>query len=139
MSKSEKKVFKLRERRTFSEEFKRQKVELIVSKTITVLDVVELYKVTRTSVYRWIHEYSPHHKQGTSQVVQMESEEHKTKLLLQKIADYERMVGRQAIELAYFKELIITAEESLKVDLKKTFGTPPSKDSEPNPKKTSTL
>jgi transposase len=138
MSKLEKKVLQIRKRRTFSEEFKRQKVQLIVDKTIAISDVVELYGVTKTSVYRWIYQYSPHHSQGTNQVVQMESEEHKTKLVLQKLAETERMVGRQAIQLAYLEQLIATAGAALKIDLKKNFSTPPLNGSEPTPTKPST-
>jgi transposase len=133
MSKNEKKVLQIRQRRTFSEEFKRQKVQLIVDKTIAISDVVELYGVTRMSVYRWIYRYSPHHSQGTNQVVQMESEAHKNKLLLQKLAETERMVGQQAIRLAYLEQLIAIAGETLKIDLKKTFSTPPSNGSASTP------
>lgn len=138
MSKSEKKSFEIRQRRTFSEEFKRQKVQLIVDKTISISDVVELYGVSKMTVYRWVYQYSPHHKQGTNQVVQMESEEHKTKQLIQKLAQTERMVGQQAIQLDYLERLIAIAGEALKVDLKKTFSTPPLNGSETTLTKPST-
>jgi transposase-like protein len=138
MSKSEKKVFQIRQRRTFSEEFKRQKVQLIVDKTIGISDVAELYGVSKVTVYRWIYQYSPHHKQGTNQVVQMESEEHKTKQLLQKLAETERLVGQQALQLAYLERLITIAGESLNIDLKKNFSTSPLNGSETTQAKPST-
>jgi transposase len=138
MSKSEKKTLQIRQRRTFSEEFKRQKVQLIVDKTTTIADVAELYGVCKMTVYRWLYRYSPHHQQGTNQVVQMESEEHKNKQLLQKLADTERMVGQQAIQLAYLERLIAIAGESLKIDLKKNFSTPPLNGSATTQAKTST-
>lgn len=125
MSNSEKKVLAIRQKRTFSEEFKRQKVKLLVEKTVSISDLVVLYGVSKMSVYRWIYKYSPHHEQGTNQVVQMESEAHKTKLLLQKLAEAEQKIGRQAIELDYLERLIAVAGESLKIDLKKNFSTPP--------------
>ncbi len=64
----------LRQRRIFSEEFKRQKVQLIVDKLASVKEVSETYSVSHMSVYRWLYRYSPHHQKGTVQVVQMESE-----------------------------------------------------------------
>ena len=64
----------IRQRRTFSEAFKRQKVQDLIDKKISVKELSELYKVSRTSVYRWLYRYSPHYQQETSQVVQMESE-----------------------------------------------------------------
>ena len=71
MDKTEKNKLKIRQRRTFSEEFKRQKVQQIVDKLISVAEVAEHYKVSRVTVYRWLYRYSPHHEQGTIQVVQM--------------------------------------------------------------------
>ena len=126
MSKSEKKVLEIRKHRTFSEEFKRQKVKLIVEKTISLSEVAEVYGVSKMSVYRWIYRYSPHHEKGTNQVVQMESEEQRTKQLLQQLSEAERVLGQQAIKLAYLEQLIATAGEALKIDIKKNFSTPAS-------------
>ncbi len=126
MSKSEKKVLEIGKHRIFSEEFKRQKVKLIVDKTVSISDVVEVYGVSKMSVYRWIYRYSPHHEQGTKQVVQMESEEHRTKQLLQKLSEAERVLGQQAVKLAYLEQLIDTAGQALKIDIKKNFSTPAS-------------
>lgn len=138
MSKSEKKVLEIRKRRIFSEEFKRQKVKLIVEKTVSISDVVEVYGVSKMSVYRWVYRYSAHHEQGTNQVVQMESEEHRTKQLLQKLSDAERVLGQQAIKLAYLEQLIATAGEALKIDIKKNFSTPASNTSAHTPTKPNT-
>lgn len=126
MSKSEKKGLEIRKHRIFSEEFKRQKVKLIVEKTISLSEVVEVYGVSKMSVYRWIYRYSPHHEKGTNQVVQMESEEQRTKQLLQQLSEAERVLGQQAIKLAYLEQLIATAGEALKIDIKKNFSTPAS-------------
>ena len=74
---------RLRQIRTFSEEFKKQKVQQIVDKLLTVSDVVTTYGISKNTVYRWLHQYSSFHQKGVIQVVQLESEAHKTKLLLQ--------------------------------------------------------
>ena len=137
MSKSEKKVLEIRKRRIFSEEFKRQKVKLIVDKTVSISDVVEVYGVSKMSVYRWVYRYSAHHEQGTNQVVQMESEEQRTKQLLQQLSEAERVLGQQAIKLAYLEQLIATGE-ALKIDIKKNFSTPASNTSAHTPTKPNT-
>lgn len=113
-------------RRTFSEEFKRQKVQLIVDKLVSIKELSELYLVSQMSVYRWLYRYSPHHQKGTTQVVQMESEAHKTKELLRQVAELERAVGQKQLAIDYLERLIALSGESLQMDLKKTFGAPAS-------------
>ena len=131
MSKSAKKTVEIKQRRIFSEAFKRQKVQLIVEKKIGIKDVSELYGVSQMTVYRWLYRYSPHHKKGTTQVVQMESEEHKTKELLKQVSNLERAVGQKQLQLDYLEQLIALAGEALQIDLKKNFGSPASNGSEP--------
>lgn len=126
MSSHQKSKLEIRQRRIFSEEFKRQKTQQIVEKKVTVSDVSELYGITKMTVYRWLYRYSPHHQKGTIQVVQMESEEHKTKQLLQKVAELERVVGQKQLHIDYLEKLIEVGGRELKVDLKKTFSGQPS-------------
>ena len=71
--------------RKFSESFKKEKVKQLVAKQISIKELSELYGVSRTSIYKWLYKYSPHHKRGTVQVVEMESEALKTKVLLVKL------------------------------------------------------
>ncbi len=123
--KESKKKLELRQRRTFSEAFKKQKVKELVNKQINIDELSKLYDVSKTSIYRWLYKYSPHHKKGTTQVVQMESEARKTKLLHSRIAELERKVGQKQIEIDFLNELIQIAGAELKVDLKKTFCTKP--------------
>ena len=126
MSSHQKSKLEIRQRRIFSEEFKRQKTQQIVEKKVSVSDVSELYGITKMTVYRWLYRYSPHHQKGTTQVVQMESEEHKTKQLLQKVAELERSVGQKQLHIDYLEKLIEISGQELKIDLKKTFSEQPS-------------
>lgn len=121
MANQQKSKLEIRQRRIFSEEFKRQKTQQIVEKKVSVSDVSELYGITKMTVYRWLYRYSPHHQKGTLQVVQMESEEHKTKQLLQKVAELERIVGQKQLHIDYLEKLIEVGGQELKIDLKKTF------------------
>lgn len=135
MDKSKKSSLKIRQRRIFSEEFKRQKVQQIVEKLVSVKEVAEHYGVTRMSVYRWLYRYSPHHEKGTNQVVQMQSEEQKTKQLLQQVADLERVVGQKQLHIDYLEKLIVISGEELGVDIKKNFSAKPSNGSADIPPK----
>ncbi len=136
MSGSKRNGLQIKQRRIFSEAFKRQKVQLIVEKKISVKDVSELYGVNSMTVYRWLYRYSPHHAKGTIQVVQMESEEQRTKELLQELARLERVIGQKQVQLEYLERLIAIAGEALQIDLKKNFASPASNGSEGTTKNT---
>lgn len=126
MAKDKKTRLEIRQRRIFSEAFKRQKVQQIVEKKIAIKDIVEHYGVTRMTVYRWLYRYSPHHQKGTNQVVQMESEESRTKQLLAQVAELERTIGQKQLYIDYLEKLIAISSEELEVDLKKNFARQPS-------------
>ena len=110
-------------RRTFSEEFKRQKVEQLITKKISVADLSRLYQVSRTSIYRWLYQYSPHHKKGTTQVIQMESEAEKNRVLLEQISKLERTIGQKQIQIDFLEKMIEIASSEFEVDIKKNFAT----------------
>jgi transposase-like protein len=135
MTKKEKEVSaqksKLRQVRVFSDTFKRQKVQELDSGLITVPELSKLYKVSVQSIYRWLHKYSINHQKGIRQVVQMESEAKKTKQLLERVAELERVIGQKQLHIDYLEMLVQISSEELNVDLKKNFDTkccPTSKD-----------
>jgi transposase len=112
----------IRKQRYFSEVFKKSKVEELVNKEVTIQEICELYRVSRQSVYKWLYRYSPHHQKGTKQIVEMESETRRSKLLLERVAELERVVGRKQLTIDYLEKLIELAGSELGCDLKKTFG-----------------
>lgn len=132
--KSKGKVHPERENRIFSEALKKRIVSEIESKKISIAEVVIQYEVSRQSVYRWIYSYSADHQRQTRKVIEMESEENKTKYYKSKVAELERIVGQKQIELDFLNKLIELASEELKVDIKKNFATLPSTGSIPTPK-----
>ncbi|MCB0663723.1 MAG: transposase, partial [Saprospiraceae bacterium] len=77
--------------RYFSESFKREKVKLVLKNQLSVTQLSRLCGVTRASIYKWIYKYSDLEK-GHKMVVQMESEEFKTKRLQEKVAELERAI-----------------------------------------------
>ena len=114
---------KLRRVRVFSDTFKRQRVKEVNQGLYNVTEVSKLYGVAPTTVYRWLYKYSINHQKGVIQVVQMESEAHKNKLLLERLAELERIVGQKQLQIDYLEKLVQISSSELKVDIKKNFGT----------------
>lgn len=120
---NERKKNKLRILRVFSDTFKRQKAKEIDQGLVSVTELSKLYKVSPQSIYRWLHKYSVNHQKGVKQVVQMESEAQKTRQLLERLAELERIVGQKQLHIDYLEKLVQIGSEELHIDLKKNFGT----------------
>ena len=107
--------------RTFSEAFKKEKVKQILGKQISIRELSQLYEVSQTAVYKWLYKYSPHYKKGTKQVIQMESEALKTKLLLSKVAELERIIGQKQLVIDFNNKLLELASKEAGYDIKKKY------------------
>ena len=107
-----------KEKRHFSEAFKKEKVRLMVENKVSVRQISDLYKVSRTAVYNWLYKYSQLSPQ-TITVVQMESEEQKTKMLLNRVAELERIVGQKQLEIDLDHKIFDCLKEELGYDVKK--------------------
>ena len=130
MTKVAKKKISLRQRRTFSVPLKRKIVDAIEQGKLSIRAVMREYSVSDKSVYTWLNKYSLHLKSGTQIVVQMESEEQRTKDLQKRIAELERIVGQKQITIDFLDKMIELGKTELGVDLKKKFFTPLSTGSE---------
>lgn len=117
--KKNKSKLEIQAKRCFSEEFKKSKVKELVNKQVTVVQLSRLYGVTRSSIYKWLYQYSPHHNQRTTLVVQMESESFKTQRLQQQVAELERIVGQKQLEVDFLNKLLELASEEIGYDVKK--------------------
>lgn len=106
--------------RTFSEAFKKEKVSDIKKGQTNIGDLCKLYNVSRASVYKWLHKYGDI-ETGVKTVIQMESEETKTKALLQRVAELERVVGQKQLEIDYLTACILAAGEEFGCDIKKKY------------------
>ena len=112
-------------RRTFSEEFRRKKVNEIEQKLSSVSDICKEYGVTKTAVYKWIYKYSRHMKKKVRVIVEEESDTRKIALLKQQIAELEQKLGQKQIQLEFMDKVIDLAEETYQIDIKKKFGGKP--------------
>jgi transposase len=118
---TKKSSFRLKSNRYFSEDFKKQKVQEITSKKITIREVSIIYDVALQSVYNWLYKYSPENQKQTKVVVEMESEAQKTLFYKDRVADLERLIGQKQIQIEFLEKLIELASEEFQTDVKKNF------------------
>jgi len=113
--------FRVKSYRNFSEDFKRQKVQEITSKKITIREISIIYDVAVQTVYKWLYKYSTENQKQTKVVVEMESEAQKTLFYKERVADLERFIGQKQIQIEFLEKLIELASEEFQTDVKKTF------------------
>ena len=111
----------IKQRRVFSEEFKKYKVKELIEKKITVRQLSRLYEVSVVAIYKWLYKYSVHYQQRTKLVIEMESEAYKTMQLLQRVAELERVIGQKQLEIDFLNKLLEIGSEEMGFDLKKNF------------------
>ena len=108
-------------RRRFSTDFKKEKVKLIDEGKISVSELSRMYEVTSTAIYKWMNKYSTKYTKGERVVVEKISEEIKTKEYLNRIAELEKVVGQQYLQIMYKDQIIKTASEQYGEDIEKKF------------------
>jgi len=115
-----------RQNRYFSEEFKRQKIKDLERNLVTISELCREYRVSRTSIYRWIYQYSVNRKKQERQIVERMSDTRKIKELQDRIKELERIVGQKQLLIDFKDKMIEIAEEMYQVDIKKKLSSPPS-------------
>ena len=109
--------------RYFSNEFKKKIVKELELKKIKIKDVVSLYDVSLTSVYRWLTQFSKHYTKGTKMVLELESESAKSLYLQKRVAELERLFGQKQIEVEFLNKALDLCSEELGYDVKKKYST----------------
>jgi len=113
----------IRQRRTFSKDFKRNVVNQFDSGNFTVLQLSRLHNLDFQSIYSWIRKYSKS-EQPKSVIVEMKnSSTQKLKELEKQVKNLEQMVGQKQIKIEYLEKIIELSGEHYKTDLKKSFST----------------
>lgn len=115
--------FQPKTQRYFSEELKKKLVSDIENKRLKVRDVVNLYKVTDTSVYKWLSKYSSYKRTGARMVVEQDSQETKIDQLKQRVAELERNVGKKQLEIEFLNKALDICSSELGYDAKKKYTT----------------
>ena len=112
--------------RHFSNEFKKEKVELLSQKKVTVTELSRVYGVSKSAIYKWVDLFNTLPK-GERIVLEKESEEKKNLALLKKISELEGVIGRQQVNVLFLESVIECGSELLGEDLKKKFDIRQSK------------
>jgi len=118
-----KKGKKIRQRRTFSVDFKRNVVNEFESGNFTVLQLGRLHNLDVQSIYHWIRKYSKN-EQPKSVVIEMKnSSTKKLKELEKQVKKLEQLLGQKQIKIEYLEKIIDLSDKHYKTDLKKSFNT----------------
>lgn len=125
---------KLRKRRQFSEQLKRQAVADFRSGKHTALELADLYHCHHQTIYNWIYKYSPGDSPKINVVEMSESTDKKVKDLHDKIAQLERALGQKQIKVDFLEKMIDLAEDEYNLDVKKSSSSKPSSGSGPTDK-----
>ncbi|MDR0791809.1 MAG: transposase [Chitinophagaceae bacterium] len=115
----------LKQRRIFSIELKKAIVKDIEKGRVNVSGVMREYGISGTTVYKWIKKFSTYLQPSQTIVVEMKSEQYKSRELSAKVKELEAVIGRKQMEIDYLEKLLEVAGEELKMDLKKNFATSP--------------
>lgn len=107
-------------RRTFSEAFKREKVELIDQGKLSVKELSKIYEVSDRAVYNWLKKFSKY-PSGERIVIEKISEAKKTLELFNQVRNLEQALGRKQLELDYYKEVVNIISEEEGEDVVKKY------------------
>jgi len=109
----------LKPRRIFSDKLKKKIVKDIEQCKVNVTGACREYQISQQSVYCWLKKFSTHLHPSTTLVMQMDSEQYRSKELEKKVTELEAALGRKQMEIDYLNKLIEIAGQDLGTDLKK--------------------
>lgn len=115
-----------RQRRVFSEEFKRKKVREIEQKITTIAQISRQYEVREGNVSKWMAKYGQNYMKGVRTIVESESDTEKIAALKAQVAELQRIIGQKQVQLEFKDKMIELAEDVYGVDIKKKFEQKPS-------------
>jgi transposase len=115
-----------RNRRSFSESFKKEKVREVEQGRARVSEIVKQYEVSSVSVYRWLSKFGAMKNKAPRTIVETDSDTRELLALKKKVAELERIVGQKQILLDFKDKMIELAEQEYGVDIKKKYSTTPS-------------
>ena len=109
----------IKNKRYFSEDFKKKKVSELDKKITTISEICKQYEVSGTAVYKWIYKYSLMKKKGVKMVVEAQSDTARIKTLRQHVTELEQLLGQKQFEIDFLKKQMEIASDQYGIDLKK--------------------
>lgn len=125
MSKTKVKL-SLKPRRIFSDSLKKKIVKDIEHGKVNVTGASREYQVSMVTVYQWLKKFSTNLHPSTTLVLQMDSEQYRSKELEKKVTELEAALGRKQLEIDYLNKLIEIAGLDIGMDIKKNISMPAS-------------
>lgn len=108
-----------RQNRYFSKDIKRELVNDLDRKIVSIAEVCREHQVTRSAVYKWIYKYSPMKKKGKKMVIEAQSDTRMIQELKRKIKELEQSVGQKQVKIDFLEKMIELTEEDQKIKIKK--------------------
>ena len=115
-----------RRRRTFSEGFKKSKVQDIERGLTSISEICKAYEVSSTAVYRWVKLYGSGKEKAERMIIETESDTQALLALKRQVAELERKVGQKQIMIDFQSAMIDLAEETYGISIKKNSSSQPS-------------
>ena len=115
-----------RQRRSFSESFKKAKVQDIERGLVTISELCKAYEVSNTAVYRWLKLYGSNQEKKERMIVETESDTQALLALKRQVAELERKIGQKQIMIDFQNAMIDLAEEKYGISIKKNSSSLPS-------------
>ena len=109
-------------RKIYSEDFRKEKVRQLESGEVRPIDLQKMYGMSYTAIFKWRKKYG---KIPTSEsvVLETDSEYEKNAKLRKEITKMERLLGRQQMEIDYYRQLIIEVNAHFEIDIEKKFSS----------------
>jgi len=107
-----------RRRRRFSEDFRKEQVNLIEAGEVTIKEVSKLYQVQIANVKRWLRKYGKSKLPGPI-IISNGKEFNRIRELEKENKRLLEHIGKQQVELVYKSELLSMAKERLGEDFEK--------------------
>lgn len=114
-----------RRRRTFSDNFKKEKVKEVEMGYTKVSQICKQYQVSDVSVYRWMTKFGSMKKKERI-VIESKSDTAELLELKKKVAELEQIIGQKQVLIDFQQKMIDLAQDHYQVDIKKKFSTSPS-------------
>lgn len=112
-----------RERRYFSEAFRKARVRELDEGQTTVAKICQDYGVTSPAVYKWRDKYSPLYQKQLVKVVELESEGAKRRALEDQISKLKTLLADKQIEIEYLLKLLDILKDHYGIDFKKNIAS----------------
>ena len=111
--------------RTFSDNFKKSKVQEIEQGFVRVNEICKLYDVTSSAVYKWIAKFGASNQKTEWVMIESKSDTQELLKLRKQVAELERTIGQKQILIDFQDKMIELAQEHYGIDIKKNSNSQP--------------